>query len=69
MATTTARRSRGGDPTTGDLSQRLGMLERDLRQTWVTLLDVSTDQAARFGYAGRLIHQAKTLIDDNSVIV
>jgi hypothetical protein len=68
MAATAARRSRGGDLTTGDLSQRLGMLERDLRHTWVSLLDISTDQAARLGHAGRLIHQAKTLLDDNTVI-
>ncbi|MGH9214403.1 MAG: hypothetical protein ACRD2C_27610 [Acidimicrobiales bacterium] len=64
-AATTTPQSAGA---TSDLSTRLGMLERDLRHTWVSLLDVSGDAASRVGDAGRLIHRAKSLLDDTSLI-
>jgi hypothetical protein len=67
-AMTTAPHAPGASAPSSDLSLRLGMLERDLRHSWASMLDVSTDAAARIGQAGRLIHRAKALLEDSSVL-
>lgn len=69
----TIRSQPAGDPvfaggTVMDLSQQLGVLERDLRHAWVSLLGLNTEAAGRIGDAGRLIHRAKALLDDTTLI-
>jgi hypothetical protein len=54
--------------TTVVLSRRLDALEHDLRHAWASFLELSSPTAERVGAAGRLVHQAKTLLDDTSLI-
>jgi hypothetical protein len=50
------------------LSTQLQVLERELRQTWSTMLELDAATAGRLGHAGRLVHQASVVLGDHTAI-
>lgn len=50
------------------LSHRLGALERELRDTWTTMLELDAAAAGRLGHAGKLVHRAGVVLSDHSAI-
>jgi hypothetical protein len=50
------------------LSAQLRTLERELRQTWSTMLELDAATAGRVGHAGRLVHQAGMVLGDYTAI-
>ncbi|HEY8543912.1 MAG TPA: hypothetical protein VIL36_02650 [Acidimicrobiales bacterium] len=50
------------------LSDRLDKLERELRETWTTMLELDAAAAGRIGHAGKLVHRAAIVLSDRDVI-
>ena len=64
------RHLRVAEPTVDlpSLSNRLNRLERELRDTWTTMLELDSATAGRIGHAGKLVHRAAVVLDDRSAI-